>query len=342
MLLVNFIDDFVDSKQLLKTIKKYKVDTILFIHFKNSFNPEVLSKESNEIDVPATIQKVESKELLFKMLDSMKFKYECLDIASNITHLTLIGLIASTIATYKTEVIINLTTCPKTFVPVVVQSVYYIPQFIKEILLFTEEFGSTAISYPIASIDYDPDKETHLLKEILSLFLTNQTYYTDFAFNKTLSSTIILRLINDDQALKGQKEFKYPYIQACLSFLSQSQNGKPILLQRRHNSSDKRALVYTITDHGVLTLLVWYLQQKQLENTATPLYTKLHDIFKDISFSEVEYRYISNSKTCAVCESNNISELLTCSICGQESCKDCLNDHFLNNKCHEQLQKISQ
>lgn len=341
MLLVNFLDDFVDSKQLLKTIKKYKVDTILFIHFKNSFSPEVLSKESDEIDLPTASQNVESKELLFKMLDSMKFNYEYLDILSNVTHLTFVGILASTIATYKTEVLIDLTNCPKTFVPVVVQASYYIPQFIKEILLFTEEFGSTAISYPIVSIDYDPDKETHLLKEILSLFLTNQTYYTDFAFNKTLSSTIILQLINDDQVVKGQKEFKYPYIQACLSNLSQSQNGKPILLQRRHNSSDKRALVYTITDHGVLTLLIWYLQQKRFDNTSAPLYTKLDEIFKDISFSEIEYKYISNSKTCTVCENNNIAELFTCSICGQESCKECLNDHFLNNKCHEQLQIIS-
>ena len=341
MLLVNFLDDLADSKQLLKTIKKYKVDNILFVHFKNCLSPNILSKESEDIDDTSTSKKLETKEFLFKMLDSMKFNYEYLDIVSNITHITLIGLLASKIVSYRNEAVINLTYCPKTYVPIVVQAAYYIPQFIKEILLFTEDFGSTAISYPIASIDYDPDKETNLLKEILSLFLTNQTYYTDFAFNKTLSSTIILQLVNDEQAVKSQKEFKYPYIQACLSNLAQNQNGKPILLQRRHNSSDKTALVYTITDHGVLALLIWYLQQKQADNTKTPLYTKLHEIFKDISFSEIEYRYISSSKICTICESGNVSELFTCSICGQESCKECLNDQFLDNKCHVQLQIIS-
>ena len=214
MLLVNFLDDLADSKQLLKTIKKYKVDNILFVHFKNCLSPNILSKESEDIDDTSTSKKLETKEFLFKMLDSMKFNYEYLDIVSNITHITLIGLLASKIVSYRNEAVINLTYCPKTYVPIVVQAAYYIPQFIKEILLFTEDFGSTAISYPIASIDYDPDKETNLLKEILSLFLTNQTYYTDFAFNKTLSSTIILQLVNDEQAVKSQKEFKYPYIQA--------------------------------------------------------------------------------------------------------------------------------
>ena len=179
------------------------------------------------------------------------------------------------------------------------------------------------------------------MKEILTLFLSKQQYYTDLAFNKTLSSTMLLQMINEEQSSIGLKEFTYPYIQACLSTLSQEQKGKTVFLQKRHNSSDKRALVYTITDQGVLTLLIWYLQYKNSGNVLLPLYSKLDEFLDAITFSEIEYQYISHTNSCSICNNQQISELFTCSICGQESCKDCLDDHYLNNKCQVQLQIAS-
>lgn len=338
MLLVNFLDDYVDSKQLLKTIKKYSIGTLLLVHFKNVFKSEILSQDSPDIDDCKQLKGQESKEFLFKMLDSMKIQYEYIDISLNIAHLSLVALLATCITKYNTKACIDITSCPKNFIPIVIQTAYYIPEFIQDIILFDGDFGSTPLTYPIVGLDFDPDKETSLLKELLSLFLNKQIYYSDLAFNKTLSSTMLLQFINEEQSVNGQKEFKYPYIQACLSILSQEQNGKPILLQRRHNSSDKRALVYTITDHGVLTLLIWYLKQKPNQNKNSSLFSKLHDYFEDIAFTEVDYRYISNLKSCMVCECNQVTELFTCTICGQESCKDCLDDHYLNNKCQIQLQ----
>ncbi len=338
MLLVNFFHEQVDSKQVLKSIKKYNANKLLLVNFKDLSDHKFISKD----DCPDTESILPTKDdksnFLFKMLDSMKFSYELIEISSNIASSSLIVLFANLITKYNDEAVIDLTFCPKGFLPLILQSSYYIPSFIKEIILYGEELESTFFSYPIVAFDYDPDKETHLLKEILALFLNKEKYYTDFAFNKTLSSTILLQLINDNQSKYGQKDFKYPYIQACLSTLSQEQKGKTILLQKRHNSSDKRALVYTITDQGVLTLFIWYLNQKNSQDKMLPLYNKLRSFFEHISFSEIEYHYISNSKICVVCEHDGLSELFTCSICGQESCKDCLDNHFLNNKCQTELQ----
>ena len=148
-------------------------------------------------------------------------------------------------------------------------------------------------------------------------------------------------MINEEQTSIGLKEFTYPYIQACLSTLSQEQKGKTVFLQKRHNSSDKRALVYTITDQGVLTLLIWHLQCKYSGNESLPLYSRLVEFFDTVTFSEIEYQYKSHVNSCSVCNNQQVSELFTCAICGQESCKDCLDDHYLNNKCQVQLQIAS-
>lgn len=338
MLLVNFFSELVDSKQILKTIKKYNANKLLVVNFKDYHDSKYVSKldlKDNETILP---EQADKNILLFKMLDSMKFSYELVDILSTIASSSLIALFASLVTKYNDETVIDLTSCPKNFLPLILQTSYYIPASINEIIMLGEELGETNFSYPIVALDYDPDKETHLLKEILALFLNNEKYYTDFAFNKTLSSTILLQMINDEQGANGQKNFKYPYIQACLNTLSQEQKGKSILLQKRHNSSDKRILVYTITDQGVLTLFIWYLNQKNSQKGALPLFTKLQSYFEQMSFSEIEYHYVSNSKTCTFCGYHNLSELFTCSMCGQESCKECLDSHFLNNKCQTEFQ----
>lgn len=338
MLLVNFFSEQADSKQILKTIKKYNVNSLLIINFKESQNVKYNSKDQ-EVDEHTLLSVQDDKKaFLFKMLDSMKFSYEYIDISSNIATSSLIALLAQLITHYNTETVVDLTHCLKSFMPYILQTTYYIPAFIKEIILVGEELGATNFFYPIVALDYDPDKETHLLKEILALFLNKEKYYTDYAYNKTLSSTILLQMINDEQSSNGQKDFKYPYIQACLSTLSQEQKGKSLFLQRRHNSSDKRALVYTVTDQGVLTLFIWYLNQKYVQDKKTLLFSKLELFFEHMTFSEIESHFISNSKHCAVCGSQNLPELFTCSICGQEQCKECLDNHFLENKCQTVLQ----
>ena len=263
--------------------------------------------------------------------------YEFVEISSSITPLSLIAFLTKKMISYNSLATIDLSNCPKSFTPIVLQSAYYISNSINEITLTTDEFSGMTITYPVVSINLDPDKETNLLKELLSLFLTKQEYYSDLSFNKTLSSTILLQLINDEQLSNGQKEFKYPYIQACLSQLSQEQKGKVMYLQRRHNSSDKRALVYTITDYGILTLLTWYLNQITKKETNSHFYKKIDSYFNQIAFSEIVYQYRSNSNTCTVCGKNQVSELFICSLCGHESCKGCLDDHFLNNNCQQQL-----
>ena len=126
------MDDYVDSKQLLKTIKKYNIETLLFVHFKKAFKPETLHQDSQDNTSAKLMKKYETNEFLFKMLDSMKLQYEFIDISSNITHLSLTGLLASIIAKYNTKTLIDLTFCPKTFVPIIIQTVYYIPDSIKE------------------------------------------------------------------------------------------------------------------------------------------------------------------------------------------------------------------
>ena len=327
-----------DSKQLIKTIKKYDISELLLIDFRilheEGLNPTIKSP-TDEVIIS---NQDDNKAYLFKIFDSLKLHYKYIEIASNISNYSLIALLANYITQYNTQTIIDLSFCPKEYLPIVLQTSYYIPDLIKEMVMINNELGSISLSYPVVALNFDPDKETNLLKEILSLFLANQKYYADFAFNKTLSSTILLQSINDEQSLNGQKEFKYPYIQACLSSLTQEQKGKSIYLQRRHNSSDRRALVYTITDQGVLTLFIWYLQQKNVDKEKFPLFDKLHSIFSQIEFSEIESTVMPHSKVCSICESKNLSELYTCSLCGQESCKECLDSHFLNNKCQTQLQ----
>ena len=290
MLLVNFLNNQVDSKQLLKTIKKYDIKKLLIVNFKLDECFDLQFKDNsmhNELKIESSS---DSKSLMFKILNSFKLEFEYIEISSNISTMSLIALLAMKIANFQTPAIIDLSNCPKTYVPYVVQTAYYIPNLINEIIMKTDETGSIYFSYPIVSINFDPDNETNLLKEILSLFLTKQTYYSDLAYNKTFSSNILLQFINDQQALNGCNEYKYPYIQACLSQLSQEQKSKTFYLQKRHNSSDKRALVYTITDHGVLTLLIWYLKQAILNKEEIPLYRKLHEYFNRISFSEIEYQ----------------------------------------------------
>ena len=327
-----------DSKQIIKTIKKYDITELLLIDFRFFHKEELDPTVNTSTDDMIIDNQDANRDYLFKIFDSLKLQYHFLDISSNISHHSLIALLANYVTQYNTRTIIDVSFCPKAFLPLILQTVYYIPNLIEDVFMFDNELGLVSISYPIVSLDFDPDKETDLLKEILSLFLTNQKYYADFAFNKTLSSTILLQLINDEQTSNGQKEFKYPYIQACLSLLTQEQKGKSVFLQRRHNSSDRRALVYTITDQGVLTLFIWYLQQKVLTKENTPLFTKLDTLFGQIEFGEIESSSRSHSKVCTICESKNLSELFTCSLCGQESCKECLDSHFLNNKCQPQLQ----
>ena len=341
MLLVNFFNGSVDSKKLLKTIKNYKINNLLIINFNFSENVKIISKEDLDHNAELTDKQGENRNYLFKMLDSLKIFYEYIDISANISPLSLIALLTKRIVSYNSLTTIDVSLCPKSFLPLILQSAYYIPALINEIIMQGEEIDPTTVSYPIVTLNFDPDKETHLLKEILTLFLSKQQYYTDLAFNKTLSSTMLLQMINEEQSSIGLKEFTYPYIQACLSTLSQEQKGKTIFLQKRHNSSDKRALVYTITDQGVLTLLIWYLQYKNSGNVLLPLYSKLDEFLDAITFSEIEYQYISHTNSCSICNNQQISELFTCSICGQESCKDCLDDHYLNNKCQVQLQIAS-
>lgn len=338
MLLVSFLNYQTDSKKLLKTIKKYGAKKLLLIDFKDISFDKIRSTKEDEAEIVLVEPLDEEKPVIFKVLDSLKMDYEHLEISSSITHLSLIALLTLKIVKSNSIATIDVSNCPKTFLPIVLQSAYYIPESIKEIVLNIDEFGSSICSYPVVVIDSDPDKETTLLKEILSLFLINQEKYSDLSFNKTLSSSILLQLINDDQIANGQKEFKYPYIQACLSQLSQEQKGKVIYLQKRHNSSDKRSLVYTITDYGVLTLFIWFLNQFMKNEENSFLYKKLGEIFKEISFSEILYEYHSISNNCSVCGQDQLAELFTCSLCGQESCKNCLDDHYLNNDCHQQLQ----
>jgi hypothetical protein len=269
------------------------------------------------------------------MLDSYKIHFNYIEISSVISHSSLIALLAIKITQYDSLTTIDLTNCPKVFIPLVLQTAYYLPAYIKEIYINGDELGATTISYPIVALDFDPDHETLLLKEMLSFFLSKQDYYSDFAFNGTLSSNILLQIINDEQVKSGLKEYKYPYIQACLSVLSQEQKGKFVYLQKRHNSSDKRALVYTITDQGVLTLLIWYLAKNKSEKNN--LFQKLHLLFNEITFSEILYQYTSNANFCSICGNQELEDLFTCTLCGQESCKNCLDNHFLENS-HTQLQ----
>lgn len=338
MLLVSFLHYQTDSKKLLKTIKKHNIKNLLLIGFKDISAEKLEVHEKSDGNIVFVDSFEESKSVLFKILDSLRMDYEYIEVSSSMLPLSLIAFLTMKIVSHNSLTNIDLSNCPKVFAPIVLQSAYYISDTINEITLTTDEFSCMTYNYPVVSIELDPDKETNLLKELLSLFLTNQEYYSDLSFNKTLSSTILLQLINDEQLANGQKEFKYPYIQACLSQLSQEQKGKVIYLQRRQNSSDKRSLVYTITDYGVLTLLTWYLNQITKKETNSYLYKKLDNYFNQIAFSELIYQYRSNSNICTICGEKNISELFTCTLCGQESCKDCLDDHFLNNDCQQQLQ----
>lgn len=336
--MVNFVGIHTNSKQLLKTIKNYNVSRLLIINFSIKSDLNGYSQEKNDSEVLIVEPQEDIKAYLFKFLSSLKVEFEYLDISQDITNSNFVALLATKIGQIQTPATIDITDCPKRFVPFILQTTCYIPEFINELIMFSDDVQPVKISYPLIAFDFDPDKETHLLKEILSLFLTTQQNYADFSFNKTLSSTLILQLLNDEQVRNGNKEFKYPYIQACLSQLSQETHGKVNCLQRRHNSSDKRSLLYTITDHGVLTLLIWYLKQSEKELKDIILYNKLKTFFTDYSFSDIVDSHSSQIHSCVICEKQNVSELYTCSLCGQESCKDCLDNHFLNNKCQPQLQ----
>ena len=340
MLLVNFVDKKINSKQLLKTIKHYQIQKVLLIALNTEHESNVTIEEENTADVLIIEPQDDVKSFTFKFLHSLKIDFEYLEISSNITSSSFIALLATKFVNSRLAATVDLTNCPISLQPFVFQTAYYIPTFVNEVIFQSNDRQLTKVSYPLIAFDFDPDKETMLLKEILALFLTHQTNYSDFAFNKTLSSTLLLQLINDEQVRNGCKDYKYPYIQACLSQLSQEIKGKINYIQRRHNSSDKRALVYTITDQGVLTLLIWYLQQISSEDKIIPLHTKLNEFFSEFTFSEISNHYISNSNVCSICENKHVPELYTCSICGQESCKDCLDNHYLNNKCQPQLQLV--
>lgn len=321
-----------NSKYLINIINEFNIQQIIIVKESNDIISNFMEEDNlDKINDENLKLEINTLQLTIEVLKSLDINYSYIEIDNYSTQFSIISYLSRIINRIDDKTIIDVNSCSKNLMPIFIQ----LGNFNGHKVSFTIQYNSSIkeiIKNAPIQINSDPDNETHILKEILSLFVYKTEFYSFLPQNLDRPSNLILNEINEILGTNRNVKRSYPYILACLSNLSKADTGKPPLLIKRQNTEKRRELVFSLTDYGLLALFLWYISHNHLGFNKY-LSNKLAEIFEEIDFNEIKFEYHSNKIVCNVCSEFITSPLLTCTLCGFQSCKNCLNTHYLTNKC---------